>query len=124
MIIGYKNVLIAGDAAGLVEPITGEGISFAMQSGKFAAEAVLSAQSAGSPEMAYRLYKQKYTYLKKTLFKVKLFRYFDHGTCRAQDILLTSANYSVIRDIGLIEYTTEKVDLLDLMAQKFGGFHV
>jgi flavin-dependent dehydrogenase len=65
-----------GDAAGLVEPITGEGISFAMQSGKFAAEAVLSAQSAGSPEMAYRLYKQKYAYLKKTLFKVKLFRYF------------------------------------------------
>jgi hypothetical protein len=55
---------------------------------------------------------------------VKLFRYFDHGTCRAQDILLTSVNYSVIKDIGMIEYDTEKVDLLDLMAQKFGGFHV
>jgi flavin-dependent dehydrogenase len=65
---GHKNILIVGDAAGLVEPITGEGVSFAMQSGKFAAEAILSAHSAGKPEMAYKIYKQKYAYFKKNFY--------------------------------------------------------
>ena len=30
---GKGNILLCGDAAGLVEPITGEGIAFAMLSG-------------------------------------------------------------------------------------------
>jgi replicative DNA helicase len=72
------------------------------------------------PNMVIDIYKNR----RGEYAGVKLFRYFDHGTCRAQDILLTSSNYSVIRDLGIIEYATEKVDLLDLMAQKFGGFRV
>jgi menaquinone-9 beta-reductase len=39
---GKGNILLVGDAAGLVEPITGEGMYFAMLSGKLAAEAILS----------------------------------------------------------------------------------
>jgi geranylgeranyl reductase family protein len=42
---GKENILLIGDAAGLVDPITGEGIAFAMQSGKFAAESILEASS-------------------------------------------------------------------------------
>ena len=42
---GKNNVIVCGDAAGLVEPITGEGIAFALQSGQFAAEAVLETVS-------------------------------------------------------------------------------
>ncbi len=44
---GRGNVLLCGDAAGLVEPITGEGIAFAMQSGLYAAEAIIEAQASG-----------------------------------------------------------------------------
>lgn len=44
---GKDNVLLCGDAAGLVEPITGEGIAFAMQSGLYAAEAIIEAQARG-----------------------------------------------------------------------------
>ncbi|MDO9224789.1 MAG: geranylgeranyl reductase family protein [Pseudomonadota bacterium] len=40
---GRGDVLLCGDAAGLVEPITGEGIAFAMQSGLYAAEAIIAA---------------------------------------------------------------------------------
>ncbi|MDY7039113.1 MAG: tryptophan 7-halogenase, partial [Thermodesulfobacteriota bacterium] len=40
---GRRCILLAGDAAGLVEPITGEGIAFAMQSGFFAAKSILRA---------------------------------------------------------------------------------
>jgi geranylgeranyl reductase family protein len=41
--MGRDGVLLAGDAAGLVDPITGEGIAYAMQSGAYAAQSVLEA---------------------------------------------------------------------------------
>jgi geranylgeranyl reductase family protein len=37
------RILLAGDAAGLADPLTGEGISYALRSGHMAAEAVLAA---------------------------------------------------------------------------------
>lgn len=44
---GRGPVLLAGDAAGLVDPITGEGIAFAMESGHLAAQAVIGALQGG-----------------------------------------------------------------------------
>ena len=44
--LGTRRSLLAGDAAGLVDPFTGEGIRFAIKSGRLAAEAILS----GHPE--------------------------------------------------------------------------
>jgi geranylgeranyl reductase family protein len=40
--LGTSRSLLAGDAAGLVDPVTGEGIRFAIKSGRIAAEAILS----------------------------------------------------------------------------------
>lgn len=40
--LGKQNTLLAGDAAGLVEPVTGEGIYFALQSGLYAAQTILT----------------------------------------------------------------------------------
>ncbi len=48
------RVLLAGDAAGLADPVTGEGISWAMQSGLAAAEAILDARL--DPERACQSY--------------------------------------------------------------------
>lgn len=46
------NVLVAGDAAGLTDPLTGEGIYYAIRSGTLAAETALSTlRGSGSPEM-------------------------------------------------------------------------
>ncbi len=42
--IGTARTLLAGDAAGLVDPFTGEGIRFAIKSGRLAAEAILRQQ--------------------------------------------------------------------------------
>jgi hypothetical protein len=42
------NVLLVGDAAGLVNPLQGEGISQALRSGHAAAEAVLSSPSGAA----------------------------------------------------------------------------
>lgn len=44
---GRGNVLLCGDAAGLVEPITGEGIAFAMLSGLHAAQAIIETVAGG-----------------------------------------------------------------------------
>jgi flavin-dependent dehydrogenase len=41
------GVLLAGDAAGLVDPLMGEGVRHAITSGRFAAEAVLAGNLAG-----------------------------------------------------------------------------
>lgn len=44
--IGTQRTLLVGDAAGLVDPFSGEGIRFAIKSGRLAAESILS----GHPE--------------------------------------------------------------------------
>lgn len=46
--LGGEGWLTVGDAAGLVDPITREGIFFALQSGLFAAEALASGSAAAS----------------------------------------------------------------------------
>jgi geranylgeranyl reductase family protein len=43
----FDRALLLGDAAGFVNPLTGEGIEFALESGAFAAEAVAEAVAAG-----------------------------------------------------------------------------
>lgn len=49
--IATRRTLLVGDAAGLVDPLTGEGIRFAIKSGKLAAQALL----AGRPEVYQKL---------------------------------------------------------------------
>ncbi|MEU4540338.1 NAD(P)/FAD-dependent oxidoreductase [Streptosporangium sp. NPDC023825] len=49
---GSGRVMLAGDAAGLINPLTGEGIFYALVSGRLAGEAAV--QAAGDPLPAYR----------------------------------------------------------------------
>lgn len=95
---GKKNLLIVGDAAGLVEPVTGEGISFALQSGKFAAEAILSADAVGKPEITYEIYKKKYAYFEKTFLKIRLMRYlFYPKICLLPSIKIFALSENIIK---------------------------
>ncbi|QFT45897.1 Putative oxidoreductase [Roseivivax sp. THAF40] len=55
---GRNRVLLAGDAAGLVDPITGEGIAYALISGRIAAEAATAALRAGAPDTALARYRK------------------------------------------------------------------
>ncbi|MEQ9694347.1 geranylgeranyl reductase family protein [Shimia sp. SDUM112013] len=54
---GRDNILLTGDAAGLVDPITGEGIAFAMKSGQLAAQAAIDALTDNAPSTALDRYK-------------------------------------------------------------------
>lgn len=53
---GRGNILLAGDAAGLIDPITGEGIAHAMKSGQLAAGAAIEALAMNKPESALGYY--------------------------------------------------------------------
>ena len=44
---GYPGLLLAGDAAGFIDPMTGDGLRFAMRGGELAAEAALRELSSG-----------------------------------------------------------------------------
>lgn len=72
---GGDHVLLAGDAAGLVEPITGEGIAFAMQSGHFAGLAVLEAMGSGGKVPALAAYQRHCTEITRALDHAKRLRY-------------------------------------------------
>ena len=53
---GRGRVLLCGDAAGFVDPITGEGIGYAMESGAAAGAAIARAVAAGRPGRAFADY--------------------------------------------------------------------
>lgn len=54
---GEGNILLAGDAAGFVDPITGEGIGYAIQSGALAGLAAADAVAEGVPMSAFNRYR-------------------------------------------------------------------
>ncbi len=43
---------------------------------------------------------------------VKIFRWFDYGTCRAEDIVVTTqTDYKILNDVPVLEYTQTYEDL-------------
>jgi geranylgeranyl reductase family protein len=71
---GRDSVLLAGDAAGLVDPITGEGIGHALESGRLAAEAAIAALSEGDPKRALPLYRRKLAPIHRSMQHARLIR--------------------------------------------------
>lgn len=53
---GRANVLLVGDAAGLADPVTGEGIGGAFQSARLASQAILTSLEGGEPTESGGLY--------------------------------------------------------------------
>ncbi|HKC58127.1 MAG TPA: geranylgeranyl reductase family protein [Vicinamibacterales bacterium] len=45
--VGYPGLLLAGDAAGFIDPMTGDGLRFALRGGELAAEAALEELTTG-----------------------------------------------------------------------------
>lgn len=52
--LAFGKILLAGDAAGMSDPITAEGISYAVESGKLAAEAII--RGGLNPGMVSKIY--------------------------------------------------------------------
>ncbi len=102
---GRGGILLCGDAAGLVEPITGEGIAFAMLSGLYAAEAILEAAPRGREALPG--YQNRYR---------QITRDFDHAN-RLRWLLFPSASERLFLK-ALPRSTTLPLKHLELMADQ------
>ncbi len=71
---GKGRVLLAGDAAGLVDPITGEGIGHAILSGALAARAAKTAIASGDPRRALALYRRDTRPIRRAIAQARLLR--------------------------------------------------
>ncbi len=69
---GYKNVLLTGDAAGLAEPLLGEGIYYAHASGSLSARAIYECMN--KPEKSCDVYSQFLTKIIGSMRNRLLFR--------------------------------------------------
>ena len=65
------------------------------------------------PNVVTDIYKNR----RGELTNVKLFRYFDYGTCRIRDLFLTGLNHNILKNYDKIEYETKELDLLDVMTK-------
>ena len=57
---GAPGLLMAGDAAGFIDPMTGDGLRFAMRGGELAADAALSALEHGGTDAHIRLAQRRH----------------------------------------------------------------
>jgi menaquinone-9 beta-reductase len=71
---GDKNVLLVGDAAGVVDPITGEGIAYAFETGHFAALAAQEAILHGKPASALEYFTADFRRITNTIKQANLWR--------------------------------------------------
>jgi geranylgeranyl reductase family protein len=72
---GRANVMLCGDAAGVVDPITGEGIAYAMQSGSAAAMAIIKALAVHQPNTALAIYFNEFKRISRSIEQAKRWRY-------------------------------------------------
>ena len=71
---GKNNILLCGDAAGLVDPITGEGIAYALLSGKYAGQAIIESSIKNNSNTALEIYLKKYQTITKELRQANFLR--------------------------------------------------
>ncbi len=116
---GAGNVLLVGDAAGFAEPITGEGIAFAMQSATYAADAVLTAHRTAKPEAAAKIYADHCKPLIQLFDDACLFRYltFSKATEPYFVKLLRSSNSAARRYLDIVAADADYRDYLRYLAK-------
>lgn len=72
---GNGNVLLCGDAAGVVDPITGEGIAYAIQSGCAAGKAIIKSTALEEGETAISIYFNEFKDIGRSIKQARRWRY-------------------------------------------------
>lgn len=65
------------------------------------------------PNIVIDIYKNR----RGELNSIKIFRYFDYGTCHCEDLFITDSAYKAVQDIGQLQYEKRPFDFLDLKTQ-------
>jgi len=121
---GRDNILLCGDAAGVVEPITGEGIAYAMQSGYLAARAIIEAADRRQPATACRHYAAGYASIAGSLRWANALRYLIFPKwSESLFVSLLPKTHSVPRKhLDLMAADLEYNAYVQFLLRKTGGF--
>jgi geranylgeranyl reductase family protein len=121
---GRGQILLAGDAAGLVDPITGEGIAHALHSGSLAAQATIAALKAGRPETALALYQQKIRPIHRGLQHAGMLRQIIFRPQFRRTFIKSFQNSRTLRGeyLRLLAGQTEYAPIMRHMALRLPGF--
>ncbi len=94
---GVAGLLLAGDAAGFIDPITGDGLRFAVKGAELAAEAALKTLALDDPQMHLALARRRRsTFASKWRFNRTLRRLVDsRAALRAGTLVATLAPSSI-----------------------------
>jgi geranylgeranyl reductase family protein len=103
--IATRRTLLVGDAAGLVDPLSGEGIRYAIKSGCLAARAILSGHPENYPSLVYREIGISHTL---AIF-VSLFFYHLQGLC----LFLGAPNPFTTQ--AIIELLSDRISTAEVM---------
>jgi flavin-dependent dehydrogenase len=116
-----RRVLLVGEAAGLVNPLTGEGIDYALESGKIAAEFLIQRFENGDPSsqplVEYdRLLRQRFqrlfvicTWIRDLFVNPLLINPMVSGAARRPDLKLTLINFAFGQETTLEKITIGRV---------------
>ena len=100
------GLLLAGDAAGLVGPLTGEGIRYAIQSAGIAAKAIIAGEVGNYSRLIYRQISSdfRFSYLMRSLFFLWPKYCYRHGIKResaSNDLARILCGEGTFRDLFL-----------------------
>lgn len=119
---GRGAVMLSGDAAGLVDPITGEGIAIAMESGALAAQAALQAIAQEKPQTAFARYAPSIKPIHRSLAEARFWRRMIFSPSFHPAFLRTLAGSSLPpRFLRLLAGEIDYPDLRHDLARRFPG---
>jgi len=125
-----RDVLLAGDAAGLVAPASGEGIYYAMASGRLAAEAVEAALATGDARALARARARFMKQHGKVFLILRIMQHFWYATdrrrerfvsiCRDPDVQRLTWSAYLEKDLGRPEPMAHLRIMMKDLAHLFG----
>ncbi len=118
-----KDIIIVGDAAGLVDPITGEGIAYAIESGKYAAQAVISAISNKNITLADE-YERYYSKITREMVRANMLQYYLFSRCTRGLVMgaLSRSKTMPYHYMDLLSGDIDYKDLFSIIHKKSGIF--
>jgi geranylgeranyl reductase family protein len=121
---GRDNILLCGDAAGVVEPITGEGIAYAMQSGYLAARAIIESAARRQPAAACQHYAAGYASIAGSLRWANALRYliFPKWSESLFATLLPKTQSVPRKHLDLMAAELDYDEYAQFLIKKTGGF--
>jgi geranylgeranyl reductase family protein len=119
---GRGRVLLCGDAAGFVDPITGEGIGYALDSGAAAGAAIARAVAAGRPDEALAQYLAAVAPIRRSMRQARGWRVLIYPRLALGLFSKVFPRARIVREgyLEIMAGTKEYGDLWGVMAQQIG----